>query len=409
MVRQAGKLTNLHLRTAGPGMHSDGGGLYLQCRQGANGITKSWVYRYAVNGRQTWLGLGSYPTISLAAAREKATDARRLRTEGEDPLANKRALRASLSRQEARPLTFAECAAAYIESHQPSWRSARYAQQWARSLSTHVYPTMGRTLVANIDTPMVMRVVQPIWGTKTETAARLRERIELILDWAAVLGYRTGANPARWRGHLDHLLPSRFKTTPVKHHPALAYRELPTFMAELRQREAVAARCLEFVILTGCRSAEAVGARWSEVDFGACVWRLPPERTKAFREHRIPLSNAALSVLSRMPREGEYIFAGERGRLSMIAMRQLLLRMGRRNITPHGFRSTFRTWAGEETLFQREIVEAALSHEIGDKTEQAYSRGDALEKRRKLMDAWAAYCDQGFPAPNVIAIRATAG
>jgi integrase len=207
-----------------------------------------------------------------------------------------------------------ECAAAYIESHQPSWRSARYAQQWARSLATHVYPIMGRTLVSDIDTPLVMRVLQPIWCTKTETAARLRERIELILDWAAVLGYRTGANPARWRGHLDHLLPSRFKTTPVKHHPALAYRELPTFMAELRRREAVAARCLEFTILTGCRSAEAVGAPWSEVDFGACVWTLPRERTKAFREHRIPLSDAAMSVLAQMPREGEYIFAGERGR-----------------------------------------------------------------------------------------------
>ena len=409
MVRQAGKLTNLHLRTAGPGMHSDGGGLYLQCRRGANGITKSWVYRYAVNGRQTWLGLGSYPTISLAAAREKATDARRLRTEGGDPLAHKRAVRASLSRQEAKPLTFAECAAAYIESHQPSWRSRQYARQWVRSLATHVHPIIGLRLVSDIDATLVMRVLEPIWKSKPETAAQLRGRIELILDWATVLGYRTGANPARWRGHLDHLLPSRFKIAPVKHHPALPYQDLPAFVVELRQREAVAARCLEFVILTGCRSAEAVGARWSEVDFGACVWRLPPERTKAFREHRIPLSNAALSVLSRMPREGEYIFGSERGRLSMIAMRQLLLRMGRRNITPHGFRSTFRTWVGEETLFQREIVEAALGHAIGDRTERAYSRGDALEKRRKLMDAWATYCDQGLPAANVIPIRAMAG
>jgi integrase len=409
MVRQVGKLTNLHLRTAGPGLHSDGGGLYLQCRQGANGITKSWVYRYAVNGRQTWLGLGSYPTIALAVAREKATDARRLRAEGKDPLAHKRAVRASLSRQEAKPLTFAECAAAYIESHQPSWRSRQYARQWVRSLATHVHPIIGVRLVSDIDATLVMRVLEPIWKSKAETAAQLRGRIELILDWAAVLGYRTGANPARWKGHLDHLLPSRFKIAPVKHHPALRYQDLPAFVVELGQREAVAARCLEFVILTGCRSAEAVGARWSEVDFGACVWRLPPERTKAFREHRIPLSNPALSVLSRMPRNGEYIFAGERGRLSMIAMRQLLLRMGRRNITPHGFRSTFRTWAGEETLFQREIVEAALGHAIGDKTERAYSRGDALEKRRKLMDAWAAHCGQGFPAANVIPIRATAG
>jgi integrase len=404
MVRQVGKLTNLHLRTAGPGLHSDGGGLYLQCRRGANGITKSWVYRYAINGRQTWLGLGSYPTISLAAAREKATDARRLRAEGKDPLAHKRAVRASLSRQEAKPLTFVECAAAYIESHQPSWRSASYARQWVRSLATHVYPIIGRTMVAEIDTPMVMQVVQPIWGTKTETAARLRERIELILDWATVLGYRAGANPARWRGHLDHLLPPRFKIAPVKHHPALAYRDLPAFVVELRQREAVAARSLEFLILTGCRSGEVLGARWSEVDFGARVWTLPPERTKAFREHRIPLSDAAMAVLSQISRDGEHIFAGERGRLSIMVMRQLLLRMGRCGITPHGFRSTFRTWVGEETLFQREIVEAALGHAIGDKTEQAYSRGDALEKRRKLMDAWAEFCAKPSKSGTVVPI-----
>jgi integrase len=318
-------------------------------------------------------------------------------------------VRASLSGHEAKPLTFADCASAYIEGHQPSWRSAHYARQWVRSLATHVYPILGRVMVAEIDTPMVMRVVQPIWNTKTETAARLRERIELILDWATVLGYRTGANPARWRGHLDHLLPPRYKTTPVKHHPALPYRDLPAFMVDLRRREAIAARCLELVILTGCRSGEAVGARWSEIDFEARVWTLPKERTKAFREHRIPLSDAAMSVLAQGPREGEYIFRGERGRLSVMAMRQLVMRMGRRNITPHGFRSTFRTWAGEETLFQREIVEAALGHAIGDKTERAYSRGDALEKRRKLMEAWAAYCDQGFPAANVIPIRATAG
>ena len=217
-------------------------------------------------------------------------------------------MRASLSWQEAKPLTFAECAAAYIESHQPSWRSRQYARQWVRSLATHVHPIIGLRLVSDIDATLVMRVLEPIWKSKPETAAQLRGRIELILDWATVLGYRTGANPARWRGHLDHLLPSRFKIAPVKHHPALPYQDLPAFVVELRQREAVAARCLEFAILTGCRSAEAVGARWSEVDFGARVWRLPPERTKAFREHRIPLSNAALSVLSRMPREGEYIF-----------------------------------------------------------------------------------------------------
>jgi integrase len=410
MVRLSGKLTNLHLRTAGPGTHSDGGGLYLQVRQGAAGLTKSWVYRYVVGSKQTWLGLGSYPTISLATAREKAADARRLRNEGGDPLAQKRAVRASLSQEKARPLTFAECASAYIKSHQPSWRSAQYAQQWVRSLATHVDPIIGRRLVTDVDTPLVMRVLEPIWTAKTETAAQLRGRIELILDWATVLGYRTGANPARWRGHLDHLLPSRFKVTPVKHHPALSYRDLPAFMIELRQREAVAARCLEFLILTSCRSAEAQRARRCEIDFAARTWTLPAGRTKANREHRIPLSGAAMAVLGQLSRPGEYIFASPDGSpLCTIAMRMLLLRMGRRDITPHGFRSTFRTWAGEETLFQREIVEAALGHAIGDKTEQAYSRGDALEKRRKLMDAWATFIDREPASATVVPLRATGG
>ena len=223
--------------------------------------------------------------------------------------------RASLSWQEAKPLTFAECAAAYIESHQPSWRSRQYARQWVRSLATHVHPIIGLRLVSDIDATLVMRVLEPIWKSKPETAAQLRGRIELNSGFGRRCLVIARAPTRRGgRGHLDHLLPSRFKIAPVKHHPALPYQDLPAFVVELRQREAVAARCLEFVILTGCRSAEAVGARWSEVDFGACVWRLPPERTKAFREHRIPLSNAALSVLSRMPREGEYIFGSERGR-----------------------------------------------------------------------------------------------
>jgi Arm DNA-binding domain len=265
MARLSGKLSNLQCRAAPVGVHSDGGGLYLQVREGAVGpdgkksCTRSWVYRYTVNGRQTWLGLGSYPTVSLAVAREKATDARRLRAGGIDPLAQKRVERAALSQEKAKPLPFVECAAAYIEGHQSAWRSTRHAQQWVRSLATHVYPIIGKVLVSDIDTALVMRVLEPIWSTKTETAVRIRGRIELILDWATVLGYRSGANPARWRGHLDHLLPARAKVRPVRHHPALSYRDLPAFIAALRQRESVAARCLELMIAAACRASEALG------------------------------------------------------------------------------------------------------------------------------------------------------
>ncbi len=252
------------------------------------------------------MGLGSYPDISLAVAREKAADARRLRADGIDPLAAKRDARAALSRQQAeekaRAMTFAECATAYIDSHQASWRGAKYAQQWVDSLATYANPILGPLPVSQIDTGLVMQVLSPIWQRKPETAAQVRGRLELILDWARVHGYRSGENPARWRGHLDHLLPSRFKVRPVKHHPALPYHELPAFMVTLRQREAVAARCLEFLILTACRTNEAQRARWYEMDFATRTWTIPAARTKANREHRVPLSTAAIAVLAQMRR-----------------------------------------------------------------------------------------------------------
>jgi integrase len=404
MARLLGKLSNLQCRAAAVGVHSDGGGLYLQVKEGAvrpdgkKGCTRSWVYRYAVNGRQTWLGLGSYPTVSLATAREKATDARRLRADGIDPLARKRAKRAALRQDKAKPLPFAECAAAYIENHQSAWRSARHAQQWVRSLATHVHPIIGKVLVTDIDTPLVMRVLEPIWSTKTETAAQLRGRIELILDWATVLGYRSGANPARWRGHLDHLLPARAKVRPVRHHPALSYRDLPAFIAALRQRESVAARCLELMIAAACRASEAREARWDEIDLSNQTWIIPRERTKSFREHRIPLSHAAMAVLGQMPRDGDLVF----GRLSHAALQILLLRMGRRDISIHGFRSTFRVWAAGRTNFPREVAEMALAHAIGNRTEAAYARTDLLEQRRRLMNAWGGFLGK---APTVVSLR----
>jgi integrase len=412
MARTLGKLNNLQVKTARSGVHADGGGLYLQVREslGPDGKphrTRSWIYRYTVDGRQTWLGLGAYPDVSLAMAREKATDARRLRADGKDPLEQKRVIRAALRHQKPRAPSFDRCAAAFVESHGAAWRNPKRAQYWTRSLGRHVYPVIGKVLVSDVDTALVMRVLEPIWRTKTETAVQLRGWIEAILNWAAVMGYRSGDNPARWRGHLDHLLPSPRKIAPQKHHPALPWIETPNFMLDLKKRDAMAARALEFLILTACRSGEVLGACWNEIDFTTRVWTIPPERTKAFREHRVPLSDAALTLLAELPRRGEHVFAGRNNQLNSYGMRMLLLHMKRHDITPHGFRATFRTWAGDETPFARETVEAALGHIIGDRTEQAYSRGDALEKRRKLMNAWGAFLSK-TPARQggaVVALR----
>lgn len=407
-MKKLHRLTDRAAKTTPPGKYHDGAGLYLIAVRGAGGvINRNWSFRYGIgNGKHRYLGLGPYPLVTLQQARARAADARDLLAKGTDPIAHKHAVRASLSQREPTKVsTFAECATAYIAVHEAGWRGARSTHRWTRSLETRVHPVIGDKAVANITTEDVLRVLQPIWTSLPETAVQIRGRIELILDWARVRGYRKGENPAAWRNHLSYLLPKRSKVSRVKHHPALPYREMPAFMALLREREEAAARCLQFVILTACRTAEAVLARWSEIDLAARVWTIPAERTKALREHRVPLSDAAIGLLVQLPRRTEYVFASPyRAHMSLAGLRLLLRQMGRTDITPHGMHSAFRDWAGNETHFPRELAEAALGHIVGDKAEQAYRRDDALERRRALMQAWASHCER--KSAEVIPLRA---
>jgi integrase len=392
-MRTAGKLTDFRVRAAGAGTHGDGGGLYLAVKPGTAGLTRSWLFRYSIGGRGHWTGLGAYPDISLQRARQKAQECRQQLYDGVDPLKRKRDQRAALSQQSrTQAPTFAECAAAYIASHEAGWRGGRTRQMWVCTLRDYAYPVLGHLAVDEIATDHVLAVLKPLWRTKTETATHIRGRIEQVLAYAKALKHRSGENPARWRGHLDHLLPPRAKVAPVQHHPALPYRELPAFMDTLRRQENTAAKCLEFAILCACRSGEAIGAVWSEIDWESHTWIIPAVRTKAAREHRVPLSEPAIRLLRSLPRKNEYMFPGRYGGpQSHATLRTLLERM---NVAAavHGFRATFSTWARECTSFPRELVEAALGHVVGDVVERSYQRGDALERRRELMAAWGNYC-----------------
>jgi integrase len=305
-------------------------------------------------------------------------------------------------------MTFDECAAGYIKAHKESWHNAKHRQQWENTLATYVAPVFGTVAVGDVDVGMVMKVLEPLWSAKPETAGRVRGRIEAVLDWAKARGFREGENPARWRGHLSNLLPARAKIRAVKHHAALPYADVGAFMTDLRTREGTAADALEFLILTAARTGEVIGTRWPEIDFAARMWTVPGARMKAGREHRIPLTTAAMDILERMKVEGgDFIFPGTKvGQgLSNMALLKVLERMGRGDLTAHGFRATFKTWASERTNFPRELVEAALAHVLDDKTEAAYHRGDMLEKRRRLMDAWAEFCAKRTSAGTVLNLR----
>jgi integrase len=382
------KITNTKTR----GMYADGGGLYLQVSK--NG-SRSWIFRFKQNGRVRDMGLGSLTSVSLATAREMAAECRRTRLTGVDPIEVRRTDRREAQLAAARSMTFDQCRDAFIEAHKSAWRNAKHRAQWTNSLATYVGPMFGAMPIQRVDVALVMKVLEPIWSTKPETASRVRGRIERVLDWAKVRGFRQGENPARWRGHLDALLPARGKVRKVTHHAALPYDQIGAFMAALRTREAVAARALEFMILTAARTGEVLGARRDEIDFQAKMWVVPPHRMKSGREHRVPLSRDAVALLKKVRGSAEgLVFPGERrGKpLSNMAMLMVLRRMGRTDLTAHGFRSTFRDWAAECTSFPREVAEAALAHVVGDKVEAAYRRGDLFEKRRRLMDAWATYC-----------------
>src|SRR5271166_1665797 len=375
------------------GMYHDGGGLYLQV---SGGGAKSWIYRFMLDGRPREMGLGPVNAISLAEARKRAAECRRMRHDGVDPIEARRTRRDQKKLEAAQSMTFNACAAAYIEAHEASWRNAKHREQWRNTLNSYASPIFGSLPVQAVDVALMMKALEPIWKTKPETASRLRGRIEAVLDWATVRGYRRGENPARWRGHLDKLLPARGKIQKVVHHPALPYSEIADFIAPLRSQEGIAARALEFLILTAARTGEIIGARWDEVDLNDKIWVVPGARMKAGREHRVPLSAAALAILKQMNeiREGDFVFpGGKKGKpLSNMAMLALLKRMGRDGLTAHGFRSTFRDWVAECSSFPREVVEMALAHTIESKVEAAYRRGDLFPKRRKLMDAWARFC-----------------
>jgi integrase len=398
-------------------MYADGGGLYLQVTLTARDgePAKSWIYRYMLRGKAREMGLGSLNAISLQQARGKALDCRRLRQEGIDPIDARRAAREQTVLEAAKAITFKSAAADYVKRHRAGWHNGKHAAQWEATLATYAEPIIGGLSVQAIDTGLVLKVLEPIWTAKPETASRLRGRIESILDWAKARGYRQGENPARWRGHLDKLLPAPAKVRRIKPHAALPYADLTDFMTPLRTQEGVAARALEFAILTAARTGEVIGARWGEIDLAAKLWAVPADRMKARKEHRVPLSPRALEILSEIKPAAcngepsdtnrQFIFSGGKpGQpLSNMALLMLLRRMGRDDLTVHGFRSTFRDWAAERTNFPSEVPEMALAHAVGDKIEAAYRRGDLFEKRARLMNDWAKFCNTVVsPAKNNI-------
>jgi integrase len=377
-------------------MYADGEGLYLQVGSGG---AKSWIYRYTLQGRERYLGLGSASAVPLKRARELAAAARLWRAEGIDPVEKRRSDRVVERVAAAKTITFDKCAEAYVTAHEASWRNAKHRAQWTSTLKAYASPVFGHMPVAEVDTDLVMRAIEPLWRTKTETASRVRQRIEAILDWATVRQYRQGPNPAVWRGHLSNLLPAKAKVQPVKHHPALAYGAIPAFVAELRKKQSTSARCLELTILTGARTGEIINARWSEFDLAAGVWTIPASRMKMGVEHRVPLAPRALEILRGLyeRRSGEFVFGNvttDRPISNMTMLKALAL-MGGGNLTVHGFRSTFTDWAHETTDFPDIVIDMALAHKVDDKVRAAYRRGDLFEKRRKLMEAWAAYCGGG--------------
>jgi integrase len=412
MTRTIGKLTALRVdKTKQPGMYGDGGGLYLRVTPDG---AKNWVFRFMLNGRARWMGMGPLHTVNLAEARKRAGEHRLRRHDGIDPIEARRTERAQARLDAAKAVTFSQCAEAYIKAHRVGWRNGKHAAQWEATLATYAEPVVGTLSVQAIDTALVLKCLEPIWTEKPETAGRVRGRIEAVLDWAKVRGFRTGENPARWRGHLDKLLPARSKVRRVEHHAALPYGELPGFLVALREQEGIAARALEFTILTAARTGETIFARWSEFDLLDKTWTVPAERMKAGREHRVPLSARALAIIEEMQsqRHGDdgFVFPGGKpGKpLSNMAFLMLLRRMERGDLTAHGFRSSFRDWAAERTNVPAEVAEMALAHTISDKTLAAYNRSDLFEKRRRLMQQWATFCTSPVSgAQKIISLLAT--
>lgn len=378
-----------------PGYYFDGAGLYLQV---AKGGSKSWILRYVLAAKAREMGLGSFVTFSLAEARVRATEQRQLIADGIDPIEAKQVRQRDTRLAKANTISFDQASAAFIAANEAGWRSNKHGEQWRNTLATYASPIIGDLPVGAITTPLVLRILQPIWASKTETATRVRGRIEKVLDWAKVQGYRTGDNPAAWKGHLSEALPKPSKVAKAAHHAALPWSEMAAFMQALRAMPGTAALATQLIILTATRTSEAIEARWSEFDLKAKVWVIPRDRMKGFREHRVPLSQQAIAVLEQVQWDkhgSDYVFPNVKldKPISNMACLAVLKRMGRSDLTVHGFRSTFRDWAAESTAYPRDVCEMALAHAIEDKSEAAYRRGDLLEKRAGLMTDWAEFCD----------------
>lgn len=396
MARAVERLNALAVsRMTTPGVFPDGGGLYVQVSKTG---TKSYLLRYSRAGKESWMGLGSARTFTLAEARARAAEQRKLLADGLDPLGARRVKRLAQAMAESNIVTFDKAAEEYITHNADGWTNIKHVSQWRNTLKTYASPVLGRVPVSDITPALVLRVLRPIWSTKTETATRVRGRIEAVLDYAKTLGWRTGENPAAWKGQLQQALPAPRKVTKAGNHAALPWLEIGAFMSELRTMPGAAAIAAELIVLTAARTSEVIEARWDEFDLTARVWSVPPERMKAGRPHRVPLSEAALAVLARARGElngKEFVFPNKNGdsTLSNMACLALLRRMGwSERTTMHGMRSTFRDWAAERTNFPGDVVEMALAHSISNATEAAYRRGDLFEKRTALMTEWAAWC-----------------
>lgn len=423
MPRKAAGIQPINVKRLPPGRYGDGAGLYLlvrppgarQTEVGEKDAGRFWLFRYRVDGRMREMGLGSADgkgSVSLKEARLKAADLNAVVKNGIDPLAKRdeeeAARKAATIAALAKSKTFREVAALYVAAHEAGWRNEKHRDQWIRTLETYAYPHMGNAPVGDVTTAHVMAALEPIWRVTPETATRVRGRIEAVLNYAKARGWRDGENPALWRGHLANLLPARSKIARVQHHAALPWQGIAPFMTKVRQQTSLAAHALELTILTAARSGEVLGANWGEFDLETGLWIVPAERMKAGREHRIPLSGPTLVLLKKLlplrrREEGDWLFPGNRkGRpLSNMSMEMLLRRMKRDDITVHGMRSTFRDWVAEATNHAREVAEMALAHTLSDKVEAAYRRGDLMEKRRRLMEEWGAFCDgAGAEADN---------
>ncbi|NPD68932.1 integrase arm-type DNA-binding domain-containing protein [Lichenicola cladoniae] len=377
-----------------PGRYGDGNGLWLQVRDAHH---RSWLLRYKFEGRARQMGLGPVELVTLAEAREAGLEARKLVFKGIDPIDHRKAAKVAKLEVQA-VFTFQQVAERYIAAHEAGWRNEKHRYQWGATLKNLCYPVLGDKPVDQIDTGLVMRILDGLWQEKPETATRVRGRIESILDYAKARGWRAGENPARWKGHLENLLPKRSKVAKVKHHAALPWLEMGSFMEKVRSAEAVSAWALEFTILTAARTGETIGARWSEIDVNAGSWTIPAERMKAGQEHRVPLSGRAIELLEQVTpfrtSDASFVFPGARVAtgLSQMALIMTLRRLGHGHITVHGFRSTFRDWAAESTNYPREVAEAALAHTLRDRVEAAYRRSDLFDKRRQLLSEWEAFC-----------------